>query len=57
LITASIAQALTIGTWADPLRPGCAYAGQCVDARPVGLHDVRLDAVATEHGIIQPEGR
>ncbi|MGE0222047.1 MAG: 5-formyltetrahydrofolate cyclo-ligase [Acetobacteraceae bacterium] len=33
---------------------GCAYAAQQVDAVPVGPHDRRLDAVATEQGILQP---
>jgi 5-formyltetrahydrofolate cyclo-ligase len=37
-----------------PGRPaiGCAYAAQEVDAVPAGPQDVRLDAVATERGVI-----
>jgi 5-formyltetrahydrofolate cyclo-ligase len=34
---------------------GCAFAAQEVDAVPVGPHDVALDAVATERGIIRRE--
>jgi 5-formyltetrahydrofolate cyclo-ligase len=37
-------------------RMGCAFAAQQVDAVPVGPYDVRLDAVATEHGIIRCGG-
>jgi 5-formyltetrahydrofolate cyclo-ligase len=33
---------------------GCSYAAQCVDAVPIGPYDVRLDAVATELGIMRP---
>jgi 5-formyltetrahydrofolate cyclo-ligase len=41
-----------------PLLPGrialgCAFAVQMVDEVPVGPYDIRLDAVATEHGIIR----
>jgi len=32
---------------------GCAYAAQRVDAVPTGPYDARLDAVATERGVIQ----
>lgn len=41
-----------------PNRPriGCAYAVQEVDVVPVGPYDIRLDAVATEVGIIVCEG-
>jgi 5-formyltetrahydrofolate cyclo-ligase len=35
---------------------GCAFAAQQVDAVPVGPYDVRLDAVATENGIIRCGG-
>jgi 5-formyltetrahydrofolate cyclo-ligase len=38
------------------LRLGCAFAAQEVDAVPVGPYDVRLDAVATENGIIRCGG-
>ncbi len=31
---------------------GCAFAAQQVDHVPTGPHDVRLDAVATERGVI-----
>jgi 5-formyltetrahydrofolate cyclo-ligase len=33
---------------------GCSYAAQYVDAVPIGPYDVRLDAVATELGILRP---
>jgi len=35
---------------------GCAFAAQQVDAVPVGPYDIRLDAVATEQGIIRCGG-
>jgi 5-formyltetrahydrofolate cyclo-ligase len=38
-------------------RLGCAFAAQQVDAVPVGPYDIRLDAVATEDGIIRCGGR
>ncbi len=31
---------------------GCAFAAQELDSVPVGPHDVRLDAIATERGVI-----
>ncbi|MEA2769104.1 MAG: 5-formyltetrahydrofolate cyclo-ligase [Acetobacteraceae bacterium] len=34
-------------------RLGCAFAAQQVDAVPIGPYDIRLDAVATENGIIR----
>lgn len=34
-----------------PLRVGLAFAAQEVAALPAGAHDVRLDAVVTEHGL------
>jgi 5-formyltetrahydrofolate cyclo-ligase len=37
-------------------RLGCAFAAQQVDAVPVGPYDIRLDAVATERGIIRCGG-
>jgi 5-formyltetrahydrofolate cyclo-ligase len=37
-------------------RLGCAFAAQQVDAVPVGPYDMRLDAVATENGIIRCGG-
>jgi 5-formyltetrahydrofolate cyclo-ligase len=41
-----------------PGRPkiGCAFAAQRVDAVPVGPYDVPLDAVATDQGIVRPQG-
>jgi 5-formyltetrahydrofolate cyclo-ligase len=36
-------------------RLGCAFAAQQVDAVPTGPNDIRLDAVATEAGIIRCE--
>ena len=40
----------------DRFRLGCAFAAQQVDAVPVGPYDMRLDAVATENGIIRCGG-
>lgn len=37
-------------------RLGCAFAAQQVDAVPIGPYDMRLDAVATENGIIRCGG-
>jgi len=37
-------------------RLGCAFAAQQLDAVPVGPYDMRLDAVATENGIIRCGG-
>jgi 5-formyltetrahydrofolate cyclo-ligase len=37
-------------------RLGCAFAAQQVDAVPVGPYDVRLDAVATDRGIVRCGG-
>jgi 5-formyltetrahydrofolate cyclo-ligase len=34
-------------------RLGCAFAAQRVDEVPVGPYDVRMDAVATENGVIR----
>ena len=34
---------------------GCSYAAQTVDAVPIGPYDMRLDAVATERGIVRPD--
>jgi 5-formyltetrahydrofolate cyclo-ligase len=39
------------------LRLGCAFAAQQVDAVPVGPYDMRLDAVATENGIVRCGGK
>jgi 5-formyltetrahydrofolate cyclo-ligase len=43
----------TLATLPGRFRLGCAFATQQVDAVPVGPYDVRLDAVATEGGIIR----
>ncbi len=37
-------------------RLGCGFAAQQVDAVPVGRYDIRLDAVATENGILRCGG-
>jgi 5-formyltetrahydrofolate cyclo-ligase len=34
---------------------GCAFAAQELDEVPATDHDARLDAIATEYGIIRPE--
>jgi 5-formyltetrahydrofolate cyclo-ligase len=46
----------TLAALANRFRLGCAFAAQQVDAVPVGPYDVRLDAVATENGIIRCGG-
>jgi 5-formyltetrahydrofolate cyclo-ligase len=40
-----------------PGRPaiGCAFAAQEIDAVPAGPHDIRLAAIATEHGLMRCE--
>ncbi len=43
----------TLAALPGRFRLGCAFAAQQVDAVPVGPYDVRLDAVATENGIIR----
>jgi 5-formyltetrahydrofolate cyclo-ligase len=43
----------TLPTLPGRLRLGCAFAQQQVDAIPVGPYDMRLDAVATDRGIIR----
>jgi 5-formyltetrahydrofolate cyclo-ligase len=43
----------TLAQLPDRFRLGCAFAAQQVDAVPVGPYDLRLDAVATENGIIR----
>jgi 5-formyltetrahydrofolate cyclo-ligase len=47
----------TLAQLPDRFRLGCAFAAQQVDAVPVGPYDIRLDAVATENGIIRRGGR
>ena len=46
----------TLAALPDRVRLGCAFAAQQVDAVPVGPYDIRLDAVATEAGIIRCGG-
>jgi len=46
----------TLAALPGRFRMGCAFAAQQVDAVPVGPYDVRLDAVATEQGIIRCGG-
>jgi len=43
----------TLAALPNRFRLGCAFAAQQVDAVPVGPYDIRLDAVATENGIIR----
>jgi 5-formyltetrahydrofolate cyclo-ligase len=43
----------TLAGLPNRFRLGCAFAVQQVDAVPVGPYDTRLDAVATENGIIR----
>jgi 5-formyltetrahydrofolate cyclo-ligase len=47
----------TLAALPNRLRLGCAFAAQRVDAVPLGPYDIRLDAVATEAGIIHCGGR
>jgi 5-formyltetrahydrofolate cyclo-ligase len=42
----------TLSALRDAFALGCAYAAQEVDELPVAPYDVRLDAVATERGVI-----
>jgi 5-formyltetrahydrofolate cyclo-ligase len=46
----------TLATLPGRFRLGCAYAAQQVDEVPAGPYDMRLDAVATECGIIRCGG-
>ena len=46
----------TLAALPGRFRLGCAFAAQQVDAVPVGPYDIRLDAVATENGIIRCGG-
>jgi len=43
----------TLAILPNRFRLGCAFAAQQVDAVPNGPYDIRLDAVATESGIIR----
>jgi 5-formyltetrahydrofolate cyclo-ligase len=43
----------TLAALPDRFRLGCAFSAQQVDVVPVGPYDIRLDAVATENGIIR----
>jgi 5-formyltetrahydrofolate cyclo-ligase len=45
----------TLATLPNRFRLGCAFAAQQIDAVPCGPYDIRLDAVATENGIIRCE--
>jgi 5-formyltetrahydrofolate cyclo-ligase len=47
----------TLAALPGRFRLGCAFAAQQVDEVPVGPYDIRLDAVATENGIIHCGGR
>ncbi|MBV9251492.1 MAG: 5-formyltetrahydrofolate cyclo-ligase [Acetobacteraceae bacterium] len=42
----------TLAALSDRFALGCAFAAQEVDTVPTGPRDQRLDAVATEHGVI-----
>ena len=46
----------TLAALPGRFRLGCAFAAQQVDEVPVGPYDIRLDAVATENGIIRCGG-
>ena len=46
----------TLASLPGRFRLGCAFAAQQVDAVPIGPYDIRLDAVATENGIIRCGG-
>ena len=46
----------TLAALPGRFRLGCAFAAQQVDVVPIGPYDVRLDAVATENGIIRCGG-
>jgi 5-formyltetrahydrofolate cyclo-ligase len=46
----------TLAVLPGRFRLGCAFAVQQVDAVPIGPYDIRLDAVATENGIIRCGG-
>lgn len=46
----------TLAALTSRFRLGCAFAAQQVDVVPVGPYDIRLDAVATENGIIRCGG-
>ncbi len=45
----------TLAALPHAARLGCAFAAQEMDAVPAGPHDVRLEAVATERGIVRCE--
>lgn len=44
----------TLARLPHALTIGCAYASQRMAAVPMGPHDIRLQAVATEHGVLHP---
>jgi 5-formyltetrahydrofolate cyclo-ligase len=43
----------TLALLPDRIALGCAFAAQMVDEVPVGPYDIRLDAVATENGVLR----
>ncbi len=43
----------TLAALPGAFRLGCAFAAQEVDAVPVGEHDLKLNAIATESGIVR----
>jgi 5-formyltetrahydrofolate cyclo-ligase len=46
----------TLAALAGATAVGCAYAAQELDEVPAGPEDARLDAIATQAGLIIPEG-
>ncbi len=44
----------TLAIWPECRSVGFGYAAQRVDSVPVEPHDVRLDAIVTEHGLMSP---
>ncbi len=47
----------TLAARPDAVAVGIGFASQEVDAVPVGPHDVPLDAMVTEHGLVTAEGQ
>lgn len=47
----------TLSALPDAVAVGCAYAAQELDVVPAGEYDARLDAVATERGVLVFERR
>jgi 5-formyltetrahydrofolate cyclo-ligase len=46
----------TLALLPDAFALGCAFAAQMVDAVPMGPYDARLDAIATEQGVMRGKG-